>query len=171
MAAFFVALKRQRPDSFFLWLTQGDKSIVDKPMTEAGFGPDDYAVRSIAPRDMPAWLNAGDAGVAFYRPGVSRLGTSPVKVSEYLACGLPVVVNSGIGDTDALINGQQIGVLVRAFGDAEYAKAARTIAELATGGAAIRQRARAVANNLFDVRRVGVERYARLYERVLQDKN
>ena len=87
MAEFFAVLKRQRPDAFFLWLTQGREEIVTGAMTTQGFDPADYAVRSVAPRDVPGFLSAADAGIALYRPGISRLGTSPVKVSEYLACG------------------------------------------------------------------------------------
>ncbi len=167
MAAFFAALKRQRPDAFFLWLTQGDKSTVDRAMTAAEIKTEDYSVRSVAPADVSSWLNAGDAGIAFYRPGMSRLGTSPVKVSEYVACGLPVVVNAGIGDTDEIITREKIGALVRDFNEAEYAQAAAAIIEFAGGSEVARQRTREVAERLFDVRSVGVERYTRLYENVL----
>ena len=167
MAAFFATLKRQQPDTFFLWLTQGERSIVDEAMLAASVGPGDYAVRSIAPADVPSWLSAGDAGIAFYLPGTSRLGTSPVKVSEYLACGLPVVVNRGVGDSEEFIQREQIGAIVQGFNSAEYSTAAGTIAEMAAAPEEIRARARDVAERLFDVRSIGVERYARLYERVL----
>ena len=166
MAAFFAALRRQRPDAFFLWLTQGDRSIVEKAMAPAGFATTDYAVRSVLPADVPSWLSAGNAGIAFYRPGISRLGTSPVKVSEYLACSLPVVVNRGIGDSDEMITRERIGAVVGDFNPAEYSQAAKTLGELAGQADDIRKRTREVAEELFDVRRVGVESYARLYESV-----
>jgi glycosyltransferase involved in cell wall biosynthesis len=167
MATFFAGLKRKIPGAFFLWLTQGDRSIVDNAMTKVGLPAEDYAVRSVAPAEVPSWLSASDAGVAFYRPGTSRLGTSPVKVNEYLACGLPVVVNAGIGDSDAVITREKIGALVRDFSDEEYERAADTLADFAECPEQTRQRTRAVAEKLFDVRRTGVERYARLYESVL----
>lgn len=171
MADFFAALKQKRPNAFFLWLTQGDKSIVDQAMTAANLSPDDYAVRSVKPADVPSWLSASDAGIAFYRPGISRLGTSPVKLSEYLACGLPVVGNTGIGDSDGLVNRENIGTLVQEFTEAEYSVAAATIAAYADTPEETRRRTRAVAEKFFDVRQVGVERYARLYESVLGRKN
>jgi glycosyltransferase involved in cell wall biosynthesis len=171
MAAFFSVLKRQRPDSFFLWLTQGDQLIVDNAMSAASISRDDYAVRSVAPRTIPTWLSASDAGIAFYRPGISRLGTSPIKISEYLACGLPVVVNAGVGDSDALISREKIGVAVRDFQDAEYAKAAHAIADFAAAPEEIRRRTRVVAETFFDLRQTGVERYARLYAHVLGSNN
>jgi glycosyltransferase involved in cell wall biosynthesis len=42
----------------------------------------------------------------------------PIKIGEYLACGLPVILTKGIGDFDALINQAGIGVLI---GDNEQA--------------------------------------------------
>jgi glycosyltransferase involved in cell wall biosynthesis len=167
MADFFSVLRRQRPDAFFLWLTQGEKSIVDQAMAAANVSPDDYAVRSVKPVEVPSWLSASDAGIAFYRPGTSRLGTSPVKVSEYLACGLPVVVNAGVGDSGALIGREKIGVLTQDFSAEEYSIAAKPLAEFADTPEEVRHRAREVAEKFFDVRRVGVERYARLYESVM----
>jgi glycosyltransferase involved in cell wall biosynthesis len=91
-----------------------------------------------------------------------------VKVSEYLACGLPVVVNVGVGDSEALIGREKIGALVPAFTDAEYAIAADAVGEFADAPEQIRCRTREVAERLFDLRRIGVERYARLYEKVLR---
>src|SRR5262249_60159977 len=135
---------------------QGDRSIVEKAMAPAGFTTTDYAVRSVWPAEVPSWLSAGNAGVAFYRPGISRLGTSPVKVSEYLACSLPVVVNRGIGDSDEMIAGEGIGAVVGDFNHAEYSQAAKTLMELAGHAADIRKGTREVAEKLFDVRRVGV---------------
>jgi glycosyltransferase involved in cell wall biosynthesis len=171
MAAFFAVLKQTRPDAFFLWLTQGDKSIVDQATAAESVRPDDYAVRSVKPAEVPSWLSASDAGIAFYRPGISRLGTSPVKVSEYLACGLPVIVNAGVGDSGTLISREKIGALVQDFTEAEYSAAAGTMAEFAGLPEQMRRRTRGVAEKFFDVRQVGVERYARLYERVLGRKN
>jgi glycosyltransferase involved in cell wall biosynthesis len=88
-------------------------------------------------------------------------------LSEYLSCGLPVVLNAGIGDSDTLISREKIGTLVTKFNAAEYAKAAQLLAQLAAAPEEIRGRAREVAERCFDLRSVGVERYARLYESVL----
>ena len=71
------------------------RRIVESEMKKYQIDPKDYAVRKVAPADVSSYLSAADAGIAFYRPGISRLGTSPVKVSEYLACGLPVVIERG----------------------------------------------------------------------------
>lgn len=171
MASFFAALKRRQPRPFFLWLTNGASTIVEGAMTKLGIEHSDYAIRSVTPADVPSFLSAGDAGIAFYRPGVSRLGTSPVKLSEYLACGLPVVINSGIGDSDEIIANDKIGSVVAGFNEAAYADALDAIEALTRDVKATRSATRKVAERLFNVRAVGVERYARLYETVLDRSN
>jgi len=167
MAAMFAALRRQRPDAFFLWLTTGPAQIVESAMRKSGIEPVDYAVRNARPCDVSSFLSASDVGIAFYRPGISRLGTSPVKVSEYLSCGLPVVINAGIGDTDRVIAQEDVGALVPDFNDDAYAKAAATVFRFVERPEQIRSHAREVAKRLFDLRVIGIERYARLYQGLL----
>ncbi len=169
MAAFFAELRRHRPEAFFLWLTTGEPKIVEDAMSKSQVSSAAYAVRRISNRDVSSFLSAADIGIAFYRPGISRLGTSPVKVSEYLSCGLPVVINSGIGDTEKLIESENIGAVVKDFRTEEYSRAASATLSLAGDSADSRSRIRAVAEKYFDLRGIGIERYARLYERVLAE--
>jgi glycosyltransferase involved in cell wall biosynthesis len=166
MAQFFRALKQREPRAFFLWLTHGPQTIVSEAMQHSGIAPTDFAVKKIEPAAVAEYLMAADAGIAFYRPGISRLGTSPVKVSEYLACGLPVVINSGIGDCDQLFAGSNAGVVVREFGEQAYSDAATVLAGICRNQDKVRGEARELAERYFDLNSIGVNRYARLYEEV-----
>jgi glycosyltransferase involved in cell wall biosynthesis len=169
MADFFVELARLKPNSHFLWLTGGPGKLIEKLMSERGLSADQFTVCAVRPADVPMYLSAADVGVAFYKPTLSRLATSPVKLAEYLACGLPVVINAGVGDSDTLVCNERVGAVVRRFEEAEYREAISTIDGMVC--LAGRQRARQVAERLFDVRGVGVERYARLYEKLLDGAN
>ncbi len=167
MADFFLELLAKRSDAHFLWLTPGSADLIHKIMKDHSLGTTHYTVRRVASTDMPSYLSAADAGIAFYKPGLSKLATSPVKVTEYLACGLPVILNAGIGDSDAILNDSGVGAVVSQFTSAEYAKAWAKIEVVLGDVSATRRRARDVAQQLFDLRSVGCERYLRLYERVL----
>jgi glycosyltransferase involved in cell wall biosynthesis len=167
MAAFFAALRQKRPDAFFLWLTTGNRQIVDRAMTKQGMAADDYQVVCAASQEVPSLLSAADLGIAFYRPGTSRLGTSPVKVSEYLSCGLPIVINAGIGDSDLLVTRERVGALVRELDVAGYAAAVNAANEFLKEPEKTRMRSREVAETWFNLQTVGGELYARLYENVL----
>lgn len=166
MADFFVTLMQQRSDAHFLWLTTGSHAQVESLMQERGIAANRFTVRSVSSEEVASYLSASDVGLAFYKPGFSKLATSPVKVTEYLACGIPVIINSGIGDSDEIVTRERVGALVQDFTARDYLQAAQTINRMLEDVTASRRHTRAVAERLFDVRRVGLERYARLYEDV-----
>src|SRR5712671_6415476 len=164
-ADFFVALLKRKANAHFLWLTGGDKALIEKLMSDRGVNLNQFTVRNVQTAEVAGYLSAADVGIAFYKPTFSRLATSPVKVSEYLACGLPVIVNAGVGDSDAFVAAQNVGAVVKDFNEDEYVRTLATIDTLLAGG--IRERSRTVAKTYLDVKSIGLERYSRLYEKVL----
>ncbi|MDQ2974614.1 MAG: hypothetical protein M3R69_04270 [Acidobacteriota bacterium] len=167
MADFCAHLVRGIPTAHFLWLVRSGHERINRLMTERGVSRRSYTIRAAASRDVPSYLAAADAGLAFIKPCFSKLASSPTKYAEYLGCGLPLVINAGIGDSDVLITQEGVGVLVRDFNALEYAKALEGIREFTNNADQTRARSRAVAERLFDVKEVGLRRYARLYENVL----
>jgi glycosyltransferase involved in cell wall biosynthesis len=166
MADFFAALSKVRADAHFLWLTPGAHDVVRNILRERGIGEDRYTVLAARPADVASYLSAADAGLAFIKPCFSKLASSPTKNAEYLACGLPLIINAGIGDSDALVREEGVGVLVNEFTTPEYERAATDVAGLLGDAEGLRRHTREVARRLFDVQGVGLERYTRLYEKV-----
>lgn len=167
MGDFFLALRKQIPQAHFLWLTPSRHDRVNLIMRAHGLSDNDYTVLAVAPSDVPAFLSASDAGLAFIKPCFSKLASSPTKYAEYLGCGLPLIINAGIGDSDALITSEKVGALVKAFTEDQYRDAASTIARFANNAEQTRRLTRTVAERLFDVRTVGGRRYAHLYQNLL----
>ena len=166
MADFFASfLKRQR-DAHLLWLTTGSHDRVRELMSARNISSDNFSVFSVASSAVPSYLAAADAGLAFIKRCLSKIASSPTKNGEYLACGLPLIINAGVGDSDSLINDWKAGVLIENFSDKEYAAAAERI-EATVASPEVRQKARAVAEQLFNLNTIGAERYASLYEKVL----
>ena len=166
MVDFFAAVLKRRSDAHLLWLTTGSHDRVRELMKSRNVGADNFSVLSIPSAQVPSYLAAADAGMAFIKRCVSKIASSPTKNGEYLACGLPLVINAGVGDSDALINNWKAGVLIEKFTEEEYAEAGCGIEEmLARPG--VRESARSVAERLFDLHEIGGERYAALYEKTL----
>ena len=165
MADFFEAFVKSKPTSHLLWLTTGSHSRVQELMTARNIPSENYSVHSAFASEVPSFLSAADVGVAFIKPCLSKLASSPTKYGEYLACGLPLLINAGIGDSDALVEQFHVGTLVREFDEASYRKAGVEVEQLASQPD-VRNRNREVARKLFDLRTVGAKRYAELYERV-----
>lgn len=166
MADFFASVVRRNPDAHLLWLTTGSHDRVRELMRDRDLATTNYSVLSVAAADVPSYLAAADAGVSFIKRCVSKVASSPTKNGEYLACGLPVIINEGIGDSDALVDEWHAGVLIEEFNETEYEAAAREIEAMAVAPEA-RVKARHVAEQLFHLEAVGGARYAALYERVL----
>ena len=166
MADFFSEVLKQRPDAHFLWLTPARHERLRNLMQERRIDESSYTVLAAASRDVASYLSAGDVGLAFIKSCFSKLASSPTKYAEYLGCGLPLLINSGVGDSDALITQEGVGALVTEFKSSEYAKVITTIERFVRDAPETRRRTRAVAERLFDVRTVGADRYASLYERV-----
>ena len=166
MVDFFTALLKGNQSAHLLWLTNGSPERVRELMHSRHVETKNFSVLSVASAEVPSYLAAADAGLAFIKRCISKLASSPTKNGEYLACGLPLVINAGVGDSDALINDWKAGVLIEEFTDSEFAEAGRVIEAMVARPEA-REKARAVAEQLFDLNAIGSERYVSLYERVL----
>lgn len=167
MADFFATLRRLESRAHLLWLTTGSHERIRNLMEAREMTTQDYTVHTAGSREVPSYLSASDAGLAFIKPCFSKLASSPTKFAEYLACGLPVVMNRGIGDSDSLAQEHKVAAMVSDFNANEYATAAKGLLRMAADPEHTRRRTREVAEKLFDVRGLGLDRYLRLYEKVL----
>jgi glycosyltransferase involved in cell wall biosynthesis len=174
MADFFAGFVRRRSDAYLLWLTTGSQERVRQLMSARGISEDHFSVRAVMPKDMPVFLAAGDVGISFIKRCLSKLASSPTKNGEYLACGLPIVINAGIGDSDALATESRAAILIEDFNKIDFDRAWARIEEVVREPG-IKTTARELAERVFDLESVGGERYAQLYEEVLgqdlQDEN
>ncbi len=162
-ADLFGVLKAQKPDAFALILTQSEPGMIEPLLQERGYAIGDYLITRVPSAEIPKYLSAADAAVSFIKRCYSKQSSSPTKNAEYLACGLPIIANAGVGDVDSLINGNGIGVLIDGFTDDDYRAALDSIESLGD----IRDRCREVARREFDLRVVGGKSYRRLYKRII----
>jgi glycosyltransferase involved in cell wall biosynthesis len=168
MADFFVAVLARQPNAHFLWLITNGQDKVEAILKERSITPSQYTIKSVSSEDVSSFLSASDAGIAFIKPCFSKLASSPTKNGEYLACGLPLIINAGIGDSDSLIAREGVGALVSDLTRTEYAVAATTILRVLEEPNQAQLHSREVAKRLFDVIGIGLERYATLYDEILR---
>ncbi len=160
-------LRAGRPVAFLLLTAAPHQALVDL-LRARGFGESDVVVKKLAASEMPRYLSAGDVGISFIKSCFSKKGSSPTKVGEYLACGLPVVLNGDIGDQADLAAERETCVVVGGFGERELTDAADRVVALAAKPLADRVASgRAVADARFGLERIGVTRYERLYRGML----
>lgn len=148
-----------------LLLNRDERGVIEAALARRGLLDAGVEVRGADFGEMPELLARAHVGIALLRQVSSKIGSSPIKVAEYLACGLPVVVNAGMGDTDELVARYGAGHVVREYTEDELARAARAVAALVVDEEA-RRNARRLAEAEFDVDH-GVQNYADLYALVL----
>ena len=94
------------------------------------------------------------------------MGSSAIKVAEYLACGLPVLVNAGLGDVASAVRELDAGHVLADYSDGELRTAAARVLELATSESASRN-ARRLAERDYDLEKA-TDAYAAIYRRLTQ---
>jgi glycosyltransferase involved in cell wall biosynthesis len=172
---FMQAARERDPSTYSMILTQSDPGYVTSRLSgpareDAGAPPlglsaEDFFVGCISPEEVPLRLAAVDIGLSFIKPCYSKIASSPTKFAEYLAAGVPVVTNTGVGDLESVIEADSTGVLLTEFSPEGYRRALIEVDELLSDPA-LADRCRSAAWRRFDLRTVGGPRYRRLYERV-----
>jgi glycosyltransferase involved in cell wall biosynthesis len=165
MADFLAAAHKQDPHTISLILTQSDQDAFAERLRERGVADDDFLLLRADPAEVPRYLSAADLALMFIKPSYSKQASSPTKLAEYLASGLPVICNAGIGDVDQVIEVDRVGVLMREMNADGYTEALDR-AEKLTKDPELRARCRESAERRFDLVTVGGERYRRLYQSV-----
>lgn len=145
----------------FLFLNRTDHQLIEQSWARHGLPRDLLEIRACRFEEVPAQLGRAHVGIAFLRMTPSKLASSPIKVAEYLACGLPVVLNDGIGDAAQLIRQAGAGHIVSSYEPRMLARAGAAIATLVTNDGAPRA-ARRLAEDVFDVKG-GAIAYDRVY--------
>jgi glycosyltransferase involved in cell wall biosynthesis len=165
---FFALVKQIFPGSRFEIWTQSNPGLLEPGLAESGLAGDTL-VGNRSPAELLARLAGScDAAVSFIRPCVSKLASSPTKIPEYLAAGLPVVANSGIGDMDTLIATEKVGVTITDFGDQSLRSAVDRLAELLRDED-VHSRCRRTAEKYFDLEKVGWLYYRGMYQQLERD--
>lgn len=105
----FKKLKKEIPQAFLIFLTH-------KPSEAAPYftdiNRDDYLLKNVPYEKIAQYLNAADIGILLRENNLVNRVAAPTKFSEYLCCGLPVILTKGIGDTEEIISNTNGGVVI-----------------------------------------------------------
>ncbi|MDF2440857.1 MAG: hypothetical protein JWN98_1841 [Abditibacteriota bacterium] len=165
MVDFFADAKTIIPDLHFLVLTQSEPELIATEFARRNVPQSDFTITRSAPNRVGAYLAASDFAISFIAAFPSKIASSPTKLGEYLAAGLPVVCNPGVGDVDLIVERYQIGATIPEFEALHYRDAAAQMSEL-VGDAAVAARCRQAAHSTTSLQETGVPRYHQLYSDV-----
>jgi glycosyltransferase involved in cell wall biosynthesis len=163
MTAFAARALEALPSARWQVLTQSNPAAL-QPLLAQHAIVDRVDVGRVSPEEVPARLQGARAGLAFIKPCLSKLASSPTKVGEYLAAGVPVVTLAGIGDLDELLGqgDDAVGVIVPGLQDEDFRAAMPRLLAMMRDPE-IQMRCRRVAEREFDLQKVGWTRYREVY--------
>jgi glycosyltransferase involved in cell wall biosynthesis len=159
---------RARAGAVRLLILTQDDSTPFEDLASRGQCRDLVVVRRAASSEVPGWLSAADAGLALIRPMPSERGSSPIKIGEYLAAGLPVITTPAVGDMSDAIDRHRLGVIIDRFDADGFDRAAGELSQLWSLGPDLRSRCTAWARATLSVAGVALPRYSALYDRLLE---
>lgn len=168
LAGLFAELRRAVPDARLWVTTRDDPSDLLAQLAAAGVPAASVDARACTPEQVPARMAGLSVGFCvFADAGAAKRGSMPTRMGEFLAGGVPVIGNRGVGDVAELIERYRVGVVLDRFDAIGYRTA---IAQLRTllEDPALADRCRAAAEDYFSVDR-GAARYAQLYRNVVAD--
>jgi glycosyltransferase involved in cell wall biosynthesis len=160
--ACFARLLRMRPDARLLILNRNEHAYIRERLAAGGVRMDAVELRAGEHADIPVQMARMRAGIFFIRPVFSKQASAPTKLAEFLGCGIPCIANSGVGDVAEILEGEQVGVALDGFDDAQLDVGLRRLFEL-LAEPDIGQRCSAVARKLFSLDD-GAAHYQAIYE-------
>jgi glycosyltransferase involved in cell wall biosynthesis len=123
MLAFFKRLLIKVPEAILLFITQDDRTALEKAATEAGISLSAIRVQPATRNEVPVYLATSDYSLFFIKPVFSKIASSPTKQGEIMAMGKPVICNDNVGDTGYVVNKYRSGILLKGFDNQDYDRA------------------------------------------------
>ena len=160
---FFQKLKKRISTAKFMVLTKS--MYISQLFERKGFSLGDVIIKSVEHKMVPRYLNAADAGIVLVSP---ETATFPVKVAEYLACGLPVILDKGV-DRNIPLTCKGVGVLIEEYDSVSYDKAIENLLKVLGKGEEIKRACRRIAEEKYSLP-AAVEKYEMIYRNICGKK-
>jgi len=160
MLDFFKILLEKYPKTKFKFITKEEPASILNKAIAHNIDIEKFEILPANRNDVPSELAKIDIGIFFIKPTFSKQSSSPVKQGEFMAMGIPVITNSGVGDTDSIITKYNSGLLVNSFNTNEYANVVEKINNLLNNN---NESILKGANEYFSLN-IGVDSYKKLYE-------
>lgn len=123
MVEFFKILQQEIPASVFLFITKENPEIIMNAGIKKGLSQKSIRIVAAERNEIPGLLLTANASIFFIRPGFAKKASSPTKLGESLAMGIPIICNSGVGDSDYFMVNNHCGWTVNSFDENNYRNA------------------------------------------------
>ena len=109
MLQFFKTFQSNYPTAKFLFISGENRTVIAERALNFGINENLIFVKSVLHSEVPRYISIFDASVFFIIPTFSKTASSPTKQGELMAMGIPIFCNSGVGDTEWVVNEYNAG--------------------------------------------------------------
>ncbi|MCW3083766.1 MAG: hypothetical protein JWP12_1132 [Bacteroidetes bacterium] len=127
MLDFFSCLLQKNVHAKILFITPDAPEQILKKAREKNIPAGKIMIRSASRMEVPQYLSLSAISIYFIKPLYSKKASSPTKTAEIMGLGIPIITNTGIGDSDRILNDAKSGILINDFSEAEYTRAIEQI--------------------------------------------
>lgn len=158
----FKHLLEIKPNSQLLVINKENHDYICKKLGNAGVCKKQYKLISVEYSNVGNYISMMNAGIFFIKPVFSKMASCPTKMGEFLACGIPCIANSGVGDVEKILCEENVGVVVSEFSSKTLSKAIIRIIDLASSES-VKTYCVSIAHKYFSLD-LGVQKYQKIYK-------
>lgn len=162
MVAFVSQLMKQKSNVKFLLITPDNQDFVYNITDKYNIDRKYIIIKHATREEMPLFISLSHISLFFIQPVFSKKASSPTKMGELLSMGIPLIVNSGVGDVDSIVQETQCGILVKEFTSEAFQQAIEAIDDLLKVD---KQYLHSVAKKYYSLDD-GIERYHHIYNNI-----
>ncbi|MBL0342579.1 MAG: glycosyltransferase [Bacteroidetes bacterium] len=112
MLDFFRIFIQKYPQAIFLFISHEPFHNITEKATRRGIPMENLRHLGARRTEVPVALSLSDTALFFIRPTFSKKASSPTKQGEIMGMGIPLICNTGIGDTDHVVERYGAGLTV-----------------------------------------------------------
>ena len=144
MINFFKILKKSDDKFIFLLITNNPNQALEKlKKFKDNSLVKSIIVKSVERKEVPIYLSLSDIMIFFINNTYARQASSPTKLAESLALGIPVISNNNVGDIDIIIKSLNAGISLNCRNNIEINNCIKNIKNIIElGGNDLRNRSR-----------------------------
>lgn len=122
MLDFFKVYSASNSTALFLFVTAENPKTILEMATQKGIDTSNLRIVSAMYSEVAAYISLFSFSVFFIQSTFSKMASSPTKQGELMAMGIPVICNTGVGDTDWVVEKFNAGWALPALTPEAYSK-------------------------------------------------
>jgi glycosyltransferase involved in cell wall biosynthesis len=115
MFEYFKVFTKKVPNAIFLFITPEPYSDIIRLAKKHDVDESIIRVVKAKRKEVPVYLSVTQFALFFIKPTYSKISSSPTKMAEIMAMGIPLICNSGVGDLERQVIQAKSGIVISSF--------------------------------------------------------